>query len=216
MQLQAETRQKFGKATKGLRKEGLIPAELYGHGVENMHLSVKETDFRKVFKQAGANTVIELVVGNEKRNAIVHGVQRNSVLGTVDHVDFYQVRMDEEIEAKIPFEFVGEAPAVKEQGGILTKAMNEITVSALPAHLPHSIKVDLVGLTEIGRSIYVKDLEIPKGVTVTLDPETVIASISAQQEEEVVAAPVDVTAVKVETEEKKAEREKENSDSEAK
>lgn len=211
MQLQAEIREKFGKSTRSLRKEGLVPAELYGHNVENVHISVKEAEFRKLYKEAGASTVIEILIGKEKHNAIVHDVQRNGVNDLVEHIDFYQVRMDEEIEAKVPLEFVGEAPALKEQGGLLTKAMTEITVKALPNKLPHNVQVDISGLKEIGQSVYVKDLAIPKDVSISVDPETVVASISApQKEEEVAPAPTtDVDSVKVETEEKKAEREKE-------
>lgn len=173
-------------------------------------------EFRKVFKTAGENTVIELVVGKEKLNALVHGIQKNHLTGAVDHIDFYQVRMDEVITTKIPVEFLGDAPAVKEQGGILNKTTTEIEVTALPAELPHSMQVDLSVLREINQSIYVKDLTVPKGVKVEIDPETVIVSVAAPMAEEPVEqAPVDVSAVKVESEEKKAEREKDKAASEA-
>lgn len=217
MQLSAQTREKLGKSVKTLRAEGLIPAELYGHGLENIHLMVDGKEFRKVFKTAGENTVIELLVGKDKLNALVHGIQKNHLTGVVDHIDFYQVRMDEVITTKIPVEFMGDAPAVKEQGGILNKTTIEIEVTALPAELPHSMQVDLSVLKEINQSIYVKDLSVPKGVKIEIDPDTVIVSVALPMAEEPIEqAPVDVSAVKVESEEKKAEREKEKADTAAK
>ena len=118
--------------------------------------------------------------------------------------------MDEEIKAGIPLEFVGESPATKEKGGIVNKTLQEIEVEALPASLPHSFTVDLSVLADIGSSIYVKDIPMPKDVKVISDPEQVVVSIAAPRKEEEIVAPVaavDLSEVKVETEEKKAERE---------
>ena len=209
MQLTVKLREKFGKANRILRKTGIIPAELYGHGVANLHLAVNAKEFRSVFKTAGENTIVELVLDQEKRNALIHEVKRDYLSGEVEHVDFFAVRMDEKIKVHVPIEFVGEALAVKEKGGILNKTMSAIEVEALPANLPQRFTVDLTGLIDINQSIYVRDLTIPKNVTVQVASETVIVSITPPlKEEEVAPAPVDVTAVKVETEEKKAERDK--------
>ncbi|MDO8536890.1 MAG: 50S ribosomal protein L25 [bacterium] len=214
MELIVKNREKFGKAVKTLRKQGLIPAELYGHGVKNLHLAVPVKDFHKVYKEAGANTVVNLVVdratpgGQERRPALIHEVVRDYITEEVSHVDFYEVRMDEEIRAKIPLEFINESAAVKEKGGILNKSMSEIEVEALPGDLPHGFKVDLTSLDDLNKSIYVKDVKVPKGVKVLVDLETVIVTVTPpmKEEEKVVEVPVDVSAVKVETEEKKAER----------
>jgi len=217
MDLTVQTREKLKKADV-LRKQGLIPAELYGHGLTNLHLAVDAKEFRKVFKEAGENTVVNLVIGKEKRPALIHDIQRNHLHDTVSHIDFYQVRMDEEIKANVPIEFVGDAPAVKEQGGILNKSMDEIEVEALPGDLPHRLTVDLSVLTELNQSIYVKDISVPKGVRVMVDPETAVATVTEKMKEEEIApaAPVDVSTVKVESEEKKAERDKEKTEKEEK
>ncbi len=210
MNLAVKTRETLGKA-KALRAGGLIPAELYGHGVKNLHLAVDAKEFRKVFKEAGENTVITLVANKDKYPVLVHDIQRNFLHDTVDHVDFYLVRMDEKITAHIPIEFVGEAPAVKELGGLLNKSMNEIEVEALPGDLPHRLTVDLSALVALNQSLYVKDIVVPKGVNVLVDGDSAVATITEKMKEEEVVAPVepvDVTAVKVETEEKKVEREK--------
>ncbi len=215
MELAVKTREMMGKSVKALRAQGIIPAELYGRGIPNVHLAVGEREFAKVFSEAGENTVIQLVAEEGKLPAIVHDVQRDPISLKVRHIDFYQVRMDEKIKAYIPIEFAGEAPAVKSAGGILNKTLFEIEVEALPGDLPHRIPVDLAVLQEVDQSIYIKDIAVPKGVHVIVDPETVVVTVTPQlKEEEPQPAAVDVSAVKVETEEKKADREKEKTESE--
>lgn len=206
MDLAVQKREKFGKAVGALRKQGLIPAELYGRGIENLHLMVPAKDFLKAWKQSGANTVVNVLLDKKKQPALIYEVKKNYLSGDIEHVDFYAVRMDEKIKAKIPLEFKGEAPAVKEKGGILNKVMSEIEAEALPADLPRNFEVDISPLDDINKSIYVKDIKAPAGVSIVVGGETVVATITPPVAEEKVEAPVDVTAVKVEGEEKKAER----------
>ncbi|MBI2623426.1 MAG: 50S ribosomal protein L25 [Candidatus Liptonbacteria bacterium] len=214
MQLTAEARTQLGRTVKQLRAKGIIPAELYGRGLENIHLSVPAKEFAKVFKEAGENTVVELVVEGKKHPAMVHEVSRDYLTNEVSHVDFYQVRMDEKITAKIPLEFAGIAPGVRDKGGILNKTLSEIEVEALPGDLPHRLTVDIGALDDINKSLRVKDIGVPKGVRVLVDGEMAVATVTPplkeepKPEEATTAAP-DLTAVKVETEEKKAERAKE-------
>ncbi len=225
MDLSVKTREIFGKAVKEMRRQGLIPAELYGHGIKNLHLAVPAKEFNKVFKEAGASTVVNLLIDpfdkhsgltlssverveKDKRPALIHEVTRNYLSDEIAHIDFYQVRMDEKIKAKVPLEFAGESAAVKGKGGILNKAMYEIEVEALPGDLPHRFEINLALLDDLNKSIYVKDIKVPKGVKILVGPETVIVTATPplKEEEKPVEAPVDVAAVKVETEEKKAER----------
>jgi large subunit ribosomal protein L25 len=212
MDLSVKTRTKFGKATKSLRKTGVIPAELYGRGIANKHLSVDGKVFTKLFREAGEHTVINLVLEDgTKHPALVHDVERDYLTSNLSHVDFYEVRMDEVITAPIPFEFVGEAPAVKEFAGVFTRVMEDVEVEALPASLPKSFVVDISGLKELNQSIYLKDIKVPAGVKVLVDGETVIATVSAPRAEEEILAPVgevDLSAVKVESEEKAEARAK--------
>lgn len=210
MELKAEIRESLGKSTTALRKDGFIPAEFYGHNAPNEHLAVKRDDFRKVFREAGENTVIYLQIGDKKQPALIHDMQEDYVSGDVLHIDFYRVRMDEKIKARIPVEFAGVSPVVKDGGGILNKTLTEIEVESLPADLPKQFIVDISSLAEINQSIYIKDLEIPQSVKILLDPETVVVSVSPPlAEEEVVVAPPSLEDVKVESEEKKAERDAE-------
>lgn len=208
MDLIAQKREQFGKAVNVLRRQGLVPAELYGHGVQNLHLSVVAKDFSKVFKQAGENTLVNVVFGQERHPVLINDVHIHPVTDQVLSVDFYQVRLDQKIKVKVAVKFLGEAPAVKEKSGILVKSMHEIEIEALPAEVPHTLDADLSVLREIGQSVYVKDLRVPSGTKILVSPETVIASVTAQVAEEEIAVAPEVTleSVKVETEEKKIER----------
>jgi large subunit ribosomal protein L25 len=201
-------------ASKILRKKGLIPAELYGHKIKNEHIVVEKKAFEKVFKEAGTNTIIYLYENGASKNAgakkavIIHDVVNHRTKEEITSIDFYVVNMEEAISTKVPFEFINESPLVKEQGAIINKSMLEIEIESLPGNLPHSLDVDLSLLDELDKSIYVKDINIPKGVKVLVDEDTVIVSVSLPKEE-VVAEPVDVSSVKVENEDKKLEKQSE-------
>jgi large subunit ribosomal protein L25 len=213
MDLSVQTRDILGKKVKALRSEGFIPAELYGHGFENIHLSLPAKEFNKVLKAAGSTTVLTLLLGKEKKSAMIHDVARHPVTSEVVHVDLHQVRMDELVKAYVPLEFIGDAPAIKEKGAVINKGMSEIEVEAFPQDLPHSLTIDLSSLDDFGKTIYVKDIKRPKGVTFLIDADTAIVTATEPAPEEVVepVAEVDVSAVIVETEEKKAEREAQKS-----
>ncbi len=209
MDLKAETREKFGRGVAALRKSGVLPAELYGRGVANQHLSVALKDFNKVYKEAGENTIVNVVVGGKKTPVLINDVAFDSVSDQPIHADLYAVRMDEKLQAKVPLEFVGESLAVKNAGGVLVKAVQEISVEALPDKIPHIIKVDISKLSEIGNSIRLNELGIPSDVKLLVDAGMVVVTVKAKMTEEQEAAlqaEGSVEEIKVETEEKKAER----------
>jgi large subunit ribosomal protein L25 len=211
MELTATKREQFGRALKGLRAEGFLPAELYGHGVENLHLSVSAKDFRKVFKAAGESTMIDLLVDGKKHPVMIQEVLTNPRSDVVVGVDFYQVRLDQKLKLKVPLIFVGESAGVKEKQGILIKALSEVEVEAFPQDLPHTIEVNIAKLADIGSSIRVKELPVSADVKLLDDPEFVVATITARMTEEQeakLAAVADVTTIKSEVEEKKEERAK--------
>src|SRR3989344_3875214 len=200
MELVVQKREQLRKPVSALRQEGIIPAELYGRGAPNIHVSVGKKEFAKVFKEGGTTTVITLSVDGKKYPVLVHDLQRNALNGETTHIDFCLVERDRAIRTHVPLSFTGESPAVK-QGGILNKVMSEIEVEALPDKLPHELHVDLSGLTDVGMSIHAKDIAVPTGVKVLIEGAAVVVSVSAPRvQEEAPAAPaaVDVTAVKVE------------------
>lgn len=207
MELKAQKREVLGKKVGALRREGLIPAELYGHRVENVHLAVAAKDFGKVYAEAGENTVVNLSFNGAPRMVMIHGVQTDPVKSQVISVDFHEVKMDEAITAAVPLEFVGESPAVKDLGGVLVKAMDEIEVEAFPQDIPSEIIIDLSKLANLGDSVYVKDLPTGAKYEYKVDPTTVVVTVSEPAEEEVSAAEITPESVIVEGEEKRAQRE---------
>ena len=212
MELAVQKRDVVGRSVKHLREQGLIPAELYGKGIPNIHLSIPAKEFKKVFKAAGENTVVTLVVDGKKHPVLIQDVAQDVLSDEIVNVDLYQVRMDEKLKVEVPLEFMGIAPAVKTKNGLLIKALQVLEIEALPADIPHHIAVDISKLEDIGQSIYVKDLAVPAKARSLVSGDTVVATVTAKvtEEEELAmqqAAGAGVEAVKVETEEKKAERE---------
>ncbi len=214
MELSVQSREVLGKKVKALRKEGLIPAELYGRGVKNVHLAVPAKEFVKAFKEAGDTTGITLHVGKDKHPVMIHDLVRDRITNEIAHIDFHAVRMDEKVRAHVPVEFTGESPAVKELSAVINRSLSEIEVEAFPQDIPHAFVVDLSALDALDKSFYVKDLTVPKGVTLHIDPDTAIATATLPkvvEEAPVAEATVDVSAIKSEAEEKKAERDAQKS-----
>lgn len=211
MDLAFQQRDIFGKKTKSLRAKGLVPAELYGRGVKNVHIMMPAREFVKVYRAAGENTVINLDVVGKKTPVLIHDVTYHPVTDEIASVDFYQVRLDEKLRTKVPVQFTGESAAVKHRSGVLIKALKEIEVEALPNDLPHSFVMDLGALAELEQSVYVRDLKIPTGVKVFAAMDAVVATVKPQMTEEQAkaleeAAVPSVETVKVEVEEKVALR----------
>jgi large subunit ribosomal protein L25 len=182
--INSNPRTQTGKMTKALRKTGKVPAVVYGHKVESQNLEVDEREFRKVFKQAGENTIISLKVENKEIPVLIHDVQNHYLKDTPVHIDFYAVNMTEKLKANIPLDFVGESPAVKSLAGTLVKNMSEVEVECLPADLPHSIEVDISALENFESAIRVSDLKIPAKVELLTNPEETVATVAAPRSEE--------------------------------
>lgn len=200
--LVAKTRDVFGRKTKKGKKEGLIPAVVYGRKIESKSLWVNYLGFSKLLKDAGESTIVELDIDEkDKRNVIIYEIQKDPVTGSFIHVDLFQVRMDEEIEKDVELVYIGESPAVKELGGVLVKNLDEIKVKCLPADLPSEIEVDISNLKTFEDHICIKDLKISSKVEIDLEPETVVALVSpprSEAEMEGLSEKVDGDVTKVE------------------
>lgn len=196
---------------KKIRKEGGVPAVLYGHGTENKNLEISYKEFEKVYKEARESSLIDLEVdGQPTTKVLVQEVQTDPLKDRYLHVDLYQVNMNEEISAEIELEFVGEAPAVKELGGILIKSLNKLQIKCLPGDLINKIEVDLMLLKDFDSIIHVSDLQVPEKIKVQNNPGDVVATVSEpRSEEELKALEEDVTEevkdVEVEGEKKEGE-----------
>lgn len=188
--LEVQSRNPEEKA-KDLLNQDFIPAEFYGKGVDNMSFKMDYQTFRRVFNKAGNNTIINLVIDGKKGpNALVGDVQYHPVNGTIIHVDFRNVKMDQEITTHIPLTFVGTAPAVKNLSGIFMSKMDEVEVKCLPNALVHSIEVSIDSLEDFHCFVRVKDLNVPEGITILNEPEDLVAVViePRAEEEPVVAA----------------------------
>ena len=182
-------------SAKALREGGVIPAEYYGKGVENISLQMDYQAFRKVFREAGGNTVVALKLdGEEDVNVLIHEVSFDPVTDAIVHVDFGNVIMGEELHTKIPFEFTGTSIAVKDMQGTLVTHLSELEVKCLPKDLVHSIEVDLSVLEDFHLYIRIKDINIPEGMTVLNEMEDVVANVAAPRVEEVDTPVVGVVA----------------------
>lgn len=183
--LKSKIREVVGKNLNRYRKDGLVPAVVYGHKSKPESLWVNALDFSKIYEKAGENTVIELdLESGSKVNALINDIQLDPMSGNFLHVDFFQVRMDEKVEADIPLEFVGEAPAVKELGGVLLKNLDAVKVSCLPGDLPAKIEIDISILKNFDIHIKIKDLKISDKVKILLEDEAIIAGVTPPRTED--------------------------------
>ena len=167
-----------------LRQEGIVPCVLYGNDTESTSLQVDHGPLYKAYVKAGESTLVELDTGEQKVPTLFHAVDLHPVSDKILHVDFYAVDMKKEVEAKVPVEFVGEAPAVKELGGVLVMTFDHVTVRCLPTKLPHNLEVDISGIAEFGDHVTVANLNVEEGVEILEEEDTVLASAQEPRQAE--------------------------------
>lgn len=190
LKLKAEPRKVLGRKVKKLRREGVLPANLYGKKVKSQSLKVSKDEFLKVYQEAGETSLIDLKIDSKTAPVLVHNVQIDPVSDEPLHVDFHQVSLKEKTTAEVPVEIRGEAPAVEEHKGILIQPLTEVEVEALPTDLPDQFEVDVSKLTEVDQAITVNDLHYDKEkIKVLADPGEIIVKINPLEEEEVAAPP---------------------------
>lgn len=208
--LNAEPRSLAGRKTDALREEGKVPAVIYGFGIEPTNITVDRNEFIRVLAAAGNSTVVDLMVGGAKHPVLIGEVQRNPITDFITHADFRRVDPNRKIEAKIQLELVGVAPAVKELGGTLLQALEDLEVKSLPDALVSRIEVDVTKLATFDDVIRVSDIAVPEGIEVITEAEVAVASVQPPRSEEEMAAldsavELDVSKVEVTTEKKDEE-----------
>ena len=184
LEIVANPRTLRGKRVKAMRRAGLLPAIMYGVGSEPQMLELPAHETERILQRVSGSTLIDLKVGTKTHKVLVREIQREVISRKPIHLDFLEVAMDVAISAVVPLEFVGEAPAVRDLGGVLVTILNEIEVEALPSDLPDRISVDISSLMTIEASLTVSELEIGAGVTVLNDPEDTVANVVYQVVEE--------------------------------
>lgn len=192
--LEASSRQIFGKRVKRLRRQGRIPATVYGHDVRPESIEVDARAFRVVHGSAGDNQLIDLVLdGKRARPVLIHSTQVDPRRNTALHVEFYQANLRQKLTAHIPIHLVGEAPAVR-QGLLALSVLDSVELECLPTDLPPFIEVDVSGLEEVGAAIHVGDLRIDEEKCELKTPRDevivhiVAPQVRAEEEEEVAPA----------------------------
>jgi large subunit ribosomal protein L25 len=196
LELKAEVRQITGKQVARLRRQGYVPAVIYGNNLENDLIQIEAKALRKVLAQAGTHQLIALQVGDKRpRMTLARELQIDSIKRSYMHVDFYAVNMKEKVTAHVPVVFEGVSPAVKDLDGILVHGMTEIEIECLPGDLIAAIEVNIEGLVELDDMITVADLKVPSSITVLSDPESMVAKVEAPRiEEEAVEEEAPVSA----------------------
>jgi len=182
IKLKFEKRDIFGRKVHRIRKQGMIPANIFGKNIDSMAISVALKEFDTVYKKVGETQIINL----DGKPVLVSNLQVDPISGDYLHIDFRQVDLKEKIEAKIPVEVEGESPAEKQNLGTVVQQIHEVEVEALPDQLPEKIVVDASILVEVDQAIYVKDLKVSKDVEIKTDMESIVVKVEAPTKEEVV------------------------------
>jgi large subunit ribosomal protein L25 len=188
----------IGKANRKLAGQNRIPAVVYGIGREAISISVDRHDFELLMAHhAAGSTIVEMQIEGEKKpiNAMIREMQMSPIKDTIMHIDFLAIEMDKLVNAQVSLRLVND-PAGVRAGGILTINFHNINVEAKPADLPENLEIDVAAL-EIGDSLHIKDIDVPKGVTILDDAEEVICSVQAPRAEEVEEEVTEVTEVEV-------------------
>ncbi len=164
--LKSGKRSLTGKKVRFLRRQGIIPANVYGHGIKSTAVECNEADLEKIIK-GGISRIITLDVDGEKkkRNVFIKDISYHPIRDNLLHVDFYQVKMTEKMTVDVPLAIKGHAPALDNKENFLDQQLNELTIECLPDNLPSQIEVDINGLVEAGQSIHVGDLCSGEGIT---------------------------------------------------
>jgi large subunit ribosomal protein L25 len=179
-QLAVDPRIVTGKKVRSLRHKGIIPAHLYGHGIESLALQTPLSAIGSLLRTMERNTIIDLQINGENatRPVMLRGIQRNPVTDELVHIDFFQISLTERLRADVLVRLIGEAPAVQVFGGILLQSLDRVTVEALPSEIPGHLDADVSGLETLESAIHVRDLAIPANVLLITDPDQVVAKVS--------------------------------------
>lgn len=203
LKLTVTERKVLGKKVKKLRKEGILPGNIYGKDMKSMSVQVPYKDFEAIFKETGETGLLDVEVNGQLRPVLIHNVQIDHLNRNIVHADFFQVNLKEKVKTMVPLQIIGEAKAVADKLGILLAPMSEIEVEALPEELPEHVEVNVESLAAVDEQITVADLKLPKGVEVLTNPSQVVVKIAElvtkEAEAEAAAEAAAAEAAKAET-----------------
>ena len=191
-----QVRTVLGKKVAVLRREGLLPATVYGKGITPVSIQLDARTFNNTYRHVGRTALVDLNIPNHpQQSAFVHAVQRHPVSRSIIHVDFRVVDLRVEITVDVPITFTGESPLVEREDAILNQVLSTLSVRALPANLPQHIEVDISGLDEMDKTIHVRDVASTDTYSIVTDPDELLISLAParvqEEEEPVEEAPVE-------------------------
>ncbi len=186
----AEPREVLGKKTNALRREGIVPAVVYGHGHKSQAIQIDARAFSELRRTTTRNSLVDLKIGTGRAvPVLLQGVHEHPVKRHPIHVDFYVVKMTEELTLDIPVNLVGESVAAERMGGTLLLLRDHVSVRALPGDLPHALDLDISTLDSFEAVLQVRSLTVPSGVTVLTDADEPLATVQPPRVEEQFGAP---------------------------
>ena len=208
IQIKAEKRNQFGRKVKGLRKKGILPANIYGKKIKSEAIAVNLEDFEKVYKQAGETNVVYIEIGKERRPVLIHNVQKDPVNDSLLHVDFHQVDLKEKVTTKVPVIIIGESLAEKQGLGTVIQYVDEIEIEALPTDIPESFELSADKLLQLDDQIKVEEISYDKDkINILEDKEKVIVRVEPlRKEEELGVKPEEVSLEEQKSSEEKDEQ----------
>lgn len=182
--LKVAKRTVFGKKLKALRREGILPGNVYGKDIESTAVQLPVKEFQTVYDEVGSSGVVYLDLDGSSRPVLIHALAYDYVNNQPLHADFFQVNLKEKVKTMVPLHVVGEAAAVTEKIGMLMTPVSEVEVEALPTDLPEHLEIDVTSLAEVGQHLKISDVQKPAEVEILNDPEQVVASIAELVSEE--------------------------------
>ncbi len=210
--LNAEKRTIFGKRVKHLRREGLLPANMFGKGIKSLSVQMPLKEFQEIYKKVHETGLVDLSVAGETHPILIQNVHVDPQTHTPLHADFFKVNLKEKVKATIPIVGIGEPKAVIDKIGVLLQPLSEVEVEALPADLPEHLEINIERLAQIGESLTIADLKVPSDVEIMAEPAEMIFRIDelVSEEAEELAAEEEAAAEEAsETSEEEAKGEKE-------
>ncbi|BBB48515.1 50S ribosomal protein L25 [Pelolinea submarina] len=183
--LEAEKRELVGKKVSRLRKEGKIPAVVYGRDYEATPITLDLRNTTNTLAKVSSSTILTLVLDGKEQSTLIREIQKDYIRNEILHIDFLAVSSKEKLRTNVSISLFGEAPALEEFDALLVNGIENIEVECYPQDLPESIEIDLSVLKELGDAIYVKDIPAPANVEFLTDGEELVVIATAQKEEAV-------------------------------
>ncbi|MFN0071548.1 MAG: 50S ribosomal protein L25 [Chloroflexota bacterium] len=175
VEIKASHRVALGKKVKALRRDGLVPANVYGRSRDSLSVQLNDREIEHLLATHSRSQVVSVVVDGQEEPALISAVQRHPTRQHVLHVDFQRVSLDQPVQVNVQLSFVGDSPAVRHHDAVIVHNLSEVIVEGLPGAIPSEIDVDVSALVDPDSAIYVRDLSVGRGLQIMSDPDELVA-----------------------------------------